>query len=818
MGSRYDAVLVDEFQDTDAEQYGIFRKAFIENARQSSFLCFVGDPKQSIYRFRHADVFVYAKAKNEIEPRNRWTISKNYRSTPELLNVVNHIFGLPNVFRTKNFTYENVESGGSKPGLMQEDKRVPAVTLYEAGEKKNSANFSKNYERNLARVVTKRIVEFLDSDNGYRLEDRPVRASDIAILVYTNNQIDLIRSELAENGIAANAKTQHSIFDTDEYAQIKMLLEGIIHCDNLKYVKGALTTDFFLASGAASPIQEQALDEVLTAFASYKDIWLKQGAGYLLEYLMREKHLRRYLFALPEGQRSVVNWEHLTEVLYELDENHGSPEALLSQLVALSQVKTRDAEADTAELLRMQQDDNVVTILTYHASKGLQFPIVFLPYFGDVFQKERKLQKAAIHSYYDQDGFKHYFPGFLRNDNSTGPSLEIAAESVRVTYVAMTRAISHLEVIDMQDQPEKSFGLALTISEKNVWDSLENKDALLINRVKIEDMFLKTSQPLKVTRDRLSAREGAKPIYPDWAETSYSALVRKTDASAEEAAEAVRRDDANLVDSDIRETNETLKELEELGLTRDDIVFFPRGASAGEALHAVLEKIDLTQPQSWEKVAQRALEVYYPKDSVQRFLPGVLSFLERLAQTPMVGKTTLQGVPFSETIREMPFYLRADQTGIGNRLSDAMRQTGKKGFDITPLAAGAQVAGYIKGFIDFIFRIEGRYYIIDWKSNFLNTARVYQTADDFFAEAYGRDSMAQAMEHHAYTLQYAIYTVALVRYLRARLGESFDYERHVGGIRYVFLRGVRSGLDGVGVWEDRLDENFVKQLDRLFGG
>ena len=228
---------------------------------------------------------------------------------------------------------------------------------------------------------------------------------------------------------------------------------------------------------------------------------------------------------------------------------------------------------------------------------------------------------------------------------------------------------------------------------------------------------------------------------------------------------------------------------------------FPRGASPGTFLHSLFEELDFTQPVSTEWV----LKMLQSGGFEEKWQPVLTDWITAILQAPL----TQQGMSLSQLTAkdkqvEMEFYLPIASPLKADALDALIRE-----YD--PLSAGCpplnfrQVQGMLKGFIDLVFRHEGRYYLLDYKSNWLGDS----------SDAYTQDAMAAAMQQHRYDLQYQLYTLALHRYLRHRIAD-YRYDDHFGGVIYLFLRGVDATDPNSGIFSTRPDAALIEKMDELF--
>lgn len=813
--AKYRAVMVDEFQDTDFSQYEIFKNAFLEGDNRGRFFCAVGDPKQSIYRFRSADIEVYLEARRAIGAANTHTLSDNYRSCPEILGAVNRIFCIPGIFRNQSITYDPVACGSpSREKLYVRGEPVRACVVFTSGEQTVPA-----YMKDMTRTAARRIAEMISPGSGYVLARpgrpaRPLLPGDIAVLVRRNSEVQMIAKELRNYGIAVKAPSRVSIYDSAEFAELVSILEGVLYASSAVQVKTALATTFFDSREVMTGTADGAfIEKKMQEFSAYRDDWKARGAGYLLKKLMGEARLAGRFAGTIEGEALLTNWEHLLEILYRLDEDWVFPEALLTHLKSLKAEESTDEETDSPETLRLPSDEKIVTVMTYHKCKGLEFPVVFLPYIQKV--SSSKSTGTGALDYFYEGQVKAYVP----NIASGKPYQELIkeereAEAVRLFYVAATRACAHVELGLPGDENLKIRGLTDWLS------------CCLGGLPPVR--FLGGDSNVGVigavcggrpTPERVSGGNAVITALPGasrknaWVQTSYSGLMRGAQAMDAIMSEGHADDAARDA---VLDASGALAVLTSFGLPKADILCFPRGAQAGETLHEYLEKIDFTDDALWERTARECAARFFPENELGALVPMMLSMSGDIVRASLGGGIKLSQVALSDRKSEMPFYLSMRKGFSGADLMGALARHPKPGYDFVCPNAAPFDRGYLKGFIDLVFLCGGKYYIVDWKSNFLSDSVTGGSVEAFLQRAYSREGMLSAMRGHGYCLQYLLYTVALVRFLRKRL-PGFSYEKHIGGVRYVFLRGTRPGLSGAGVWEDLPDKELIDELDRILG-
>ena len=798
---RFPVAMIDEFQDTDPQQYRIFRR--IWRQQPDTALLLIGDPKQAIYAFRGADIFTYMRARSDVAAH--YTLDTNWRSAPGMVESVNRLFGLvDNPFMFRDIPFLPVKSAPKNASLRFEvdGENQPAMNLWLMPGEGVSAG---DYQTFMAQQCAAQIRDWLTAgQQGTALlwrgdNARPVQASDITVLVRNRQEASLIRDALNALAIpSVYLSNRDSVFETPEAQELLWVLQAVLTPERENTLRSALATAMFGLN--AQDIErlnqdEHAWDALVEEFSDYRLIWQRRGVMPMIRALMSARSMAENLLATHGGERRLTDILHLSELLQEAATQLESEHALVRWLN--QQVAEPDTNASSQQM-RLESDKHLVQIVTIHKSKGLEYPLVWLPFIAR-FRKE----KQAF--YHDRESFKA-----VLDLNESDESLELAeaerlAEDLRLLYVALTRAIWHCSLgiapltARRSDKPTDTElhhsapgrllqkGEVLDAAGLNAClQALCDEHISLTLATAPDDARWQAAQP---EMPELAARQVLRRVVDDWRVTSYSGLQQRGHSVAQDLLPRIDIDASGAADAP----------------TEPEMTphHFPRGASPGTFLHSLFEDLDFTQPISpeWmrEKLQNNGFdEVWEPV--LTRWITQVLA--APLADTGIA----LNQLSARQKQVEMEFYLPITQT-LDARALDAVTRR----YD--PLSAGCpeldfrQVRGMLKGFIDLVFRHEGRYYLLDYKSNWLGES----------GEAYTQEAMAEAMQSHRYDLQYQLYSLALHRYLRHRIAD-YDYERHFGGVIYLFLRGVDGEAGQQGIFATRPDPALITAMDALFAG
>lgn len=795
---RFPVAMIDEFQDTDPQQYRIFRR--IWRRQPETALLLIGDPKQAIYAFRGADIFTYMKARGDVAAH--YTLDTNWRSSPGMVGSVNRLFSLSdNPFMFHEIPFLPVKAAAKNKGLRftVDAADVPAMNVWlMPGDTVGSGD----YQTFMAQLCATQIRDWLSAGQRGRAllwrgeTSRPVQASDITVLVRNRLEAAQVREALQTLGIpSVYLSNRDSVFETLEAQELLWLLQAVLAPERENTLRSALATSMFGLT--ALDIEnlnqdEQAWDALVEEFSEYRQIWRQRGVMPMLRALMTARHIAENLLATRGGERRLTDILHISELLQEAASQLESEHALVRWLA--QHIAEPDSNA-ASQQMRLESDKHLVQIVTIHKSKGLEYPLVWLPFIA----RFRKQDQAFYH---DRETFAAVLD--LGQDEA---SLELAeaerlAEDLRLLYVALTRAVWHcsLGVAPLSSRKSGNSDFHLSALGRLLQAGEAMDAAGLAARLadfchgdialqRPGELDLTPWQAPAATIPRLSARELQRRIADDWRVTSYSGLQQHGFSGGQDLLPRLDVDAAGVGEV-----------VEEPQLTPHQ---FPRGAAPGTFLHSLFEELDFTQPvpEGWmaEKLQLSGFDA--------QWAPVLTEWLGGVLKTRLPGPDiALNQLAARDKQVEMAFYLPIAQLLTAERLDALIRQYDPLSADTPPLDF-RQVRGMLKGFIDLVFRHEGRYYLLDYKSNWLGEDR----------EAYTRPAMEQAMRAHRYDLQYQLYSLALHRYLRHRLAD-YDYDRHFGGVIYLFLRGMDGQEGGQGIFTTRPVRPLIDGLDQLFAG
>ncbi len=816
----YPVALVDEFQDTDPVQYEIFREIY-GSGKSDAQLFMVGDPKQAIYNFRGADIFVYLAARQDSKKQARYKLSRNYRSVPPLLEGINYLFErIEKPFILEDIQYQNM-APGKKPEeynyLKINGKKQKPLQLWNL----NSIENKKPSKRQLCKIVEDAVADeilnllSLGETGRAKIGANPVQAGDIAVLVRKHKQGEAMQQALKRRGVKNILISKKSVFATDEAFELELLLKAIAEPENESALSAALATRLLGFSGEemmAIQSDESRWITFINKFREWNEALEKDGFASVFRTVLQEKKIARRLMNDANGERRITNLHHLGELLQQHEhKTHTNLSGLIKWLSACRREKKSENEALQ---LRLESDENLVTINTLHKSKGLEYPIVFCPYLWEgmkvtdgngpfIFHDEATADSAA---FLDVGGAareraEHLFQKY-REDLS---------EEMRLAYVAMTRSKQCCYLPWVKDV---NYRTSSSVSSLGIILNGRQEGLRYLNRKASGNG--KSPKP-----DYSKAFELIKEQASEWIATESPSREPATNGAAMEAEKVKMQTRKWNRQAEIK-ANQTVS-FSSLAYHSADIdddhdydqwafqaekdfepnepltIFnFPRGIEAGRCMHNIFELIDfgrpLDDPFNYQLI-QDSLDRY---GIHRKWIKPLLQSIRMALNRPLVKgdfAVKLSNIVQENEQREMEFYFPVQSL----KASKLMSFIGRKSSSLSD----QEINGFMRGFIDLTFNINGRYYLLDYKSNHLGDN----------PEDYDEGNLQKTIREHLYDLQYYIYTVAIHRFLEQRLA-GYNYEKHFGGVIYLFLRGVTDNPENFsGIHYQRPSLDKIEQLN-----
>lgn len=890
---KFDAVLIDEFQDTDPLQYTIFSELFLKAPERQIPVVFVGDPKQSIYGFRSADLDTYLDSKKDI--KNHLYLKKNFRSTPGLVASINTFFGLNSSasgigsFLNSKIQYTDVEFNSSKLPLFErtsDGKFIPLssfeVWRWSSQEiDPSNVNVLEKYEDFF---LAEKIKSLLEKDIRVGSSLRKLKPSDIAILVRRRKDADGLMEELTKRQIRFIIQSDERVLESQEAQDIAAILSAMENPKSLSAMTKARVTPIF---GHSIKLIEEDVQASLLArerIEKANERAKKYGVLAAFTELFKEFEVEERLLPQINGQRALTNYRHILELLHEENRKIKTVSGLLRWL------DRKASDGADQETLRLESDSDLVRIETIHKSKGLEYPVVILP--RTVFMagknvvsevneivngvKVRKFLAEAtqIRSYLEGKSYAYE---------------EEQMERVRLLYVAMTRASSllvlpmffkqtskysklkgeketfpglhgnytkssTLQALTGSFEPDKYIGpktLFKTLDEELEKNNVPVRDALLEGTKKLSDDFIipddysaslirnfstllypdlipspsRQVQTKELTEELTASDLSVGQAYPifsaEWIRTSFSALSRGIEVLPEESPAI----DELPSKDEIEEEVQVIEAQDNLRFKNPKL----SAAAYGDFLHRLLEELDfrtadISNPEREDvlipfvknRLLSNAIETAVSEgeslesavDAHTAALVEMITDVMNVKGIPGLENFSLSQLESDKKIAEMDFILSNPAISedshrlTGKQLGETLRRLDPRypGLNLSE----EQINGYLIGAIDLIFFAKGKFWVIDWKSNFL----------DENPSNYTKSLLDQAMDKKHYKLQYLLYLVVLKRYLETRFKSNDVYDL-IGGAAYFFLRGIKASNPSQGIYFDRPKKEVLDCLDEI---
>jgi len=830
--------LIDEFQDTDPIQFAIFDRIYqLAAQRTDTGILLIGDPKQAIYGFRGADIYTYLQAKLKTEGHH-YGLDTNFRSTHDMVQAVNCMFSKAELresgrgaflFRgaATDLSFSAVQAKG-RTQVLQWQTPLPALAIrYITTDGKPLAKAS--YLAQMASVCAAEISQMLQAGQigecgFYRAEQQVgLQPRDIAVLVNNQQEADAIRKALAACKIrSVYLSDKGSVYDSPMAHDLWLWLDACAEPRNQLKVRSALASNsmhWSYAMLARLQDDEWFMEQQLELFMQYHLLWQKSGVLPLVRRLMSDFQVAEHLAQYADAERRLTDLLHLAGLLQQASRLLDGERALL-RYFAEQRSGVGNIEADAVKL-QLESDEALVRVVTIHKSKGLEYPMVFLPFIAAA----RELDAKKLPYRYYEDG-NYHFAHSLDERTFALAAEQRLAEDLRKLYVAMTRA-QHYCWLGLAPQKEQS-AIGYLIADDGMlspeylaaqlemwlstadWPKVELKAADLTTPA--VNFIDRSSQQALADYAVMPARQRMT-----WWTASYSAIASGVENSEHKGGELYQE-----LASEPQEWSEITQALE---FSED----FIRGAAAGTLLHGELEwageqgfALIGKQPELWRAHLIETLSALHliwqtPEGWQRRFLRSelgerpIFQSAEEAVAPMWTWLVTLLSVPlladhsslmtFRQTKVELEFWISAD--AVSTRQLDALLLKYLWPGMARPELDHRLVNGMLKGFIDLSFLQDGKYYVADYKSNYLPSGR------------YSDAELVELMLAKRYDLQAACYGLAMHRLLRSRKAD-YQPELHLGPAVYWFLRGSAKKNNGVLLVD--LPIALITALDNLFKG
>jgi exodeoxyribonuclease V beta subunit len=807
--AQFPVAMVDEFQDTDPWQYESLSRIYgaanlpsqetgnAEHENASAFLM-IGDPKQAIYSFRGADLPTYLNARHAAE--SIWTLTENFRSSSEVVNAVNHLFETAqNPFGEVPFERVKTPTPAKSESLrLANGQKLPALTVWHLAADKPLSG--KQYSEDMAQICATQMVLLLNQGIA--------QPGHMAVLVRDGQEAKRIRQALAQRGVrSVYLSDRDSVYATREALDLACILEAVLQARNAKLLRAALTTRTLCLS---LPEIEQVFraeedwDIWVERFNAWHTTWRRQGFLPMLYKIVHEQDIGRRMQAEGEtAERRLTNLLHLGELLQSASLQLQGESALLRFLT--DQLADPQAQGESAQM-RLETDAELVQVITFHKAKGLQYPLVFLPFVSN-FREDK--------------------------DDSLRTAEERLQEDIRLLYVAFTRAQQALwagvakRQGDFKSKETQAQSALSVLLQRKSADDLQEKlqawascdDIEVVHAPEANAQLYKPS--IAVSLEAATVARSPSRVLPHAGWTaSFSALTRKLSDSKWHATDSgLAREERWLdsqIDNPVANANDLLAADGKVSAKTEQATFnqFPAGSAYGTLLHDIFEwqlkegwpllknESDLLAEvkirwQGWWQTQADSLQLK-PEDQAL-----CLQLIRQCAATQFtqLGSDqhcfSLSQLNAQNAWPEMGFTFKTH--GVSTLYMDQLISTALHPHKARPALQAQQLNGLLTGFMDIVFEHQGRYYVLDYKSNKLPD--------------YSQDSITSSMLSHRYDVQYTLYILAVHRLLKSRL-PGYNYEQHVGGAIYLYLRGIDQA--GQGCYVHKPSYDLIHALDEAF--
>jgi len=815
----YPIALIDEFQDTDPVQYRIFQTIYqpttagedepVMSMTTDAGLFMIGDPKQAIYSFRGADIFTYMKARKNVSAH--YSLDFNYRSSPEMIDSVNRFFEhcpAPFIYE-QDIPFIPVKA----PDIQRkklitknfDDPTQTAMQFIHPSGGENAEGFKLSITEGCVNEIKNLLMlaqqgeAYIENPQGKK---KALCANDIAILVRTGKEASLIRKALLDENInSVYLSLKESVYATPLAKDLLFILKACLNPEDERLLRSAIGCKLF----SLSPVNIHQLlfdtklwEQKIAQFFDYQALWNKNGVLVMLHKLFNEQGINQQLLKDSKGERLLTDLLHLTELLQKNSVEHDGGFALLRWFTdQVHQVNGDNSE----QKQRLESEKDLIQVSTLHKSKGLEYDIVFMPFTG-LHQKPRECY------YHDPaDDFALFYDLQASSEHFLLTEKEQLAEDLRLLYVGLTRSVYRCYIgigsyksgrIKNSPLAKSALGYICLQREKNLLagdtaalNTSLDKMCRSSTNISVRGMPIYNEQPYQVQQADITLQPPAHfntPIERNWWISSYSSLSRFHTGSHQAP---IVKDEPN---------EDTLLLAPSLSPFS-----FPRGAKHGSFIHLLFELIDFENRD--KALLSAIIEEQLSKhlyDNVAGWTPVLTDWFEQILTFPLAEQLSLSVLTPARKKVEMQFFidmkpLHAYQVNKLIKCHDPLSaRAGELQFQ--------SVQGFLKGFIDLTFEFEGKYYILDYKSNYLG---------DNLSD-YNQTNIENMMIEHRYDFQYQLYTLALHRLLRSRLPD-YDYEKHIGGVFYTFIRGMQDDKQ-CGLYMNKPDFALIDGLDKLFSG
>lgn len=859
--AQYPVALVDEFQDTDPQQFSILQGIYYQTDVSEQALYLIGDPKQAIYGFRGGDVFAYLSARSDCD--YHWLMDTNWRSSPYMVKAYNQVFLQGKQFQgetdqekeviDKNIESHSVFGYGIPYQAVLAGKQLDKTSAQQVNDDRalqfihftgdDAGGKIKQSARPLmAKWCANEIVGLLNAELSESLNEphinTPIKPQDIAILVRDGREASDIKEALLSANLASVFLSDRAnLFQSEQAKQLIQLLKGILSPEDERLYLSALTCGLLgLNAVALYELQhdESAYQALKFSFFDYRNQWQRQG------FITMALNLMHQHFNFSKGNmrdnkaRSLTNLLHLFEILQSASQQFLQPQELLYWFEQQCNEGNSGALSELEAEQRLESDGNLIRIVTQHGAKGLEYPVVFIP-FATRHKDPLKFGNKSV-SYLEYHDEKGQLCLSLDGDKYAKKAMgnEAYAESIRLLYVAITRAEHRCYILSTAFDKYASSPLGKTLqwqSEQDIAQSLQqlannSPEAISLQQVSFDDISasVNVQQQSDNQKPELHVSKFVGKIERDWWLSSFSALSRNLRHGGVSTPD---RDSSDIFDNKLEDSSREQK------LLRFQLA---KGAHSGNLLHDILEHSNFKSSSDADNNLLESIK--WPLVKYGELASGfteidLVAWFDDIINTPLsvnihdADNFCLGALPMQNTLRESEFYFPMENANVValEKLLTDHRNTNRadksrENQDIVSsvrLPHYKSLKGMMHGFIDLVFEQNGKYYVCDYKSSHLG---------DHFSD-YNQEALRLNIENNYYDLQYLIYSLALHRHLKQNLPD-YDITQHFGGVYYLYLRGMSCGENhsitndelhySTGVYYRQITAAELTQLNDIFLG
>lgn len=821
LAQQYPVALVDEFQDTDANQFTILTRVY--RGTNNSALYLIGDPKQAIYGFRGGDIFTYINARNFCQ--YHWMMDTNWRSTLDMVTGYNRLF-YGNTLNSQsadvfgfNIPYFPVKPSPkaveTEVANNNADKALQFV-LFQPQDLAEKAKVPASFRANIASWCAAKISQLLVDDS------QNIQSQDIAVLVRDGTEAKDIKNALQACGLASvYLSNRANLWHSTQAQQLLLVFNGILFLENDNYFVAALASGLMgYEHQALAQLQadELAWQEKKFAFIALRNEWLKHGfISMALQLLHNHIDVKR------DKNRALTNILHIFELLQSASQRHKQPQELLYWF---EQQCNSDYSEQSTEL-RLESDEQLIKIVTQHGSKGLEYPIVFVPFatkHKDPLKQGRK--NITVLDYHDpQQG---HCLSLGADDNAKAQMAEQAyAEAIRLLYVAVTRAEKrcYLVATNFEHYAHSPLGKTLKLSEKQTLLERintmveDNPDSIGLTLVDDDSahMHHSTSNDVIDTKSDQQLAEQALvskfngSIERDWWLSSFSALSRNARHVGVSSPDRDKPQDLIITEADEDHLTSAMSEVNSIRFN------LTKGAHTGNFLHDLMEHSDFVSDQwqhSFNSISAKYADLInqWSQSEFEHWLNEVITTPLTQPNHQNTAAFSLSDISSDNKLAEQEFYFPMEQASSKQLIDILVKHRarinqGTQGSQQIGLPDYRQLKGMMHGFIDLIFCYQGKFYLCDYKSTHLGA--------NF--DNYQQELLQANIQDNYYDLQYLIYSLALHRQLSLII-DNYSPEQHFGGVYYLYLRGMQPSNENPspGVFYTDVTTNELARLDEMF--